>query len=279
MRSPRTALFCVAVLCVAALSAGIHAQASSPLSEKVSYMKLAEGESAEGGAAMSPYMEASGAGRSSAVFSSLVAAVAESPFVAAITDLPAVLATQIDFFTNIIPAVQQAARDVFCVVRECPPTHGAQAGEDTSAFTLIRESETVNPTQGLSATPEPFVQEDSVLSPLRLSPSSPVVEQHTPLEAVPLTAQTTQPVIERVVERVVSGVDEGTLTSRLDALRAELLGRISKVSTPAVSAPSPSISLAGFAASQKIDKLDAVTITNPTITGGSVAAASISGTI
>lgn len=133
--------------------------------------------------------------------------------------------------------------------------------------------------------PSPPVETREPTAPLPVArdPLPTPRSQPAQASAPPVVQNITQPVIERVVERDVSGVDEPTLLSRINDLRVELLTRISQAASPAGSysgpPPTTSVTTETFAAAQKIDQLTGTTITNPTITGGSITAASISGTI
>jgi hypothetical protein len=85
----------------------------------------------------------------------------------------------------------------------------------------------------------------------------------------PIVQNVTNPVVERTVERVVSGVSEELLTSKLselsNALKQELYAAISGISTPTTPNYASGGTTNNLALSQHIDKLDGVTITNATI--------------
>lgn len=88
-----------------------------------------------------------------------------------------------------------------------------------------------------------------------------------------------QPVVERIIEREVAVVPStAQFTTALRELEASFSERLALV---AASIPSTQqfVSAPVFAQSQRIDNLSNVTITGATITGGSVEASSISGTI
>ncbi|HYF12751.1 MAG TPA: hypothetical protein VD928_00400, partial [Candidatus Paceibacterota bacterium] len=84
----------------------------------------------------------------------------------------------------------------------------------------------------------------------------------------PVVQNVTRPVIERVIEKTVSGVSESMLTSKLqelsNTLRSEFFGL---VNTPAPSFPSAGGPVNNIALTQRIDKLNGVLITNGTVNG------------
>lgn len=96
-----------------------------------------------------------------------------------------------------------------------------------------------------------------------------------------------QPVIERIIERVVpqgdSRISAATLSAILSDFEQSISNRIAAINPPKASIPEQ-VAAAGnsygyyFApASQRIDQLSNTTIINPTITGGSISGASVSG--
>src|SRR3989344_2233503 len=111
----------------------------------------------------------------------------------------------------------------------------------------------------------------------------------TPTRPVSSTTQTIQnirqPVIERIIERVTeavplagSFVTNALFVSSLADLETRLNQRISSIPPPmSGGGPSAPVYINTFGLSQKIDKLDGVTITNATISGGSVTATTLSG--
>lgn len=127
-------------------------------------------------------------------------------------------------------------------------------------------------------------------SPARpLAPiSAPAVAVATTTPAAPkyvsLPPQQTiinQPVIERIVEREVAAPQEGAVPyslfeTRLQQLEQTFNGRLA---ANAASASATFVSAPVFAHSNRIDSLANVSISNPTITGGSIEASSITGTI
>ncbi len=130
-----------------------------------------------------------------------------------------------------------------------------------------------------------FVEVPAVLAPQPLA----AIATTTPLESPsrPQTGQAIvyqtiqQPVIERVVEteRVVTqgGISENALADRLNGLENKLRSLI--FSQGSAQSAQTSAVYNAVAQSQRIDNLSNVTITNPTITGGSVMATAFSGTI
>ncbi|TSC69618.1 MAG: hypothetical protein G01um101456_49 [Parcubacteria group bacterium Gr01-1014_56] len=84
----------------------------------------------------------------------------------------------------------------------------------------------------------------------------------------PIVQNNTYPVVERTLERVVSGVSEELLTSKItelaQTLRQEIFSAVNGVTAPSYSSGGVTNNIA---LTQIIDKLDGVTITNATITG------------
>ncbi|MBX9765378.1 helix-turn-helix domain-containing protein, partial [Patescibacteria group bacterium] len=117
-----------------------------------------------------------------------------------------------------------------------------------------------------------------VSPPVVTRPATTTVVVREPVRVVERQTPTT--VIENITRNVIlSGVSQ----SELNALRAELLQRISQIPAPIISFSGPPastpLSVQSFAPSQRIDNLANVTITNATITGGSVTATAFSGTL
>jgi hypothetical protein len=94
----------------------------------------------------------------------------------------------------------------------------------------------------------------------------------------------TQPIKERVIERVVEQASPTPTASRswftdqLNFLENKLTAKISVISASNASGPAAYVSSPVFAQSQRIDQLSNTTITNPTISGGSISGASVSAT-
>ncbi|KAF0129140.1 MAG: hypothetical protein FD148_1709 [Methylocystaceae bacterium] len=137
------------------------------------------------------------------------------------------------------------------------------------------------PTPSPIAPPSPALDFLAMTTPEASTPPTTV--------AAPYAPQTTiiqQPVIERVVERTVpapaaSGISEQTLANRLASLKDDILLRIAAVASAPISfsgsAPTTPVSTATFATSQRIDQLTNTAINAPTITGGSISGANVSG--
>ncbi|MBI4068343.1 helix-turn-helix domain-containing protein, partial [Candidatus Kaiserbacteria bacterium] len=108
--------------------------------------------------------------------------------------------------------------------------------------------------------------------------------QSAPSSVARVVQNITQPVIERIIERASASplagsfITDALLVSRLGDLETRLNQRISSIPGPMSGGGSSApVYINTFGLSQKIDQLDSVTITNPTISGGSVVATSLNG--
>ncbi len=121
-------------------------------------------------------------------------------------------------------------------------------------------------------------------------PSAPPVSPaDTTLAFSPPPSQTVinQPVIERIIERIVpqggSSISAEKLAAILTEFGQSIETRIAAVASAPIAfsgpAPSTPISTAAFAPSQRIDQLTNTSINTPTITGGSISGATLSGTL
>jgi hypothetical protein len=119
-----------------------------------------------------------------------------------------------------------------------------------------------------------------------LDPSAPPVLVPPPSSPPPQTV-INQPVIERIIERVVpqggSSISAEKLTAILKEFGQSIESRIAAVASAPIAfsgpAPTTPISTATFAPSQRIDQLTNTAINTSTITGGSISGATVSGTL
>ena len=106
-------------------------------------------------------------------------------------------------------------------------------------------------------------------------PTPPPTKNYKPLTTNSSPSSPQQLVVERTVERVLSGLTSADLESRIEQLRNELVSKIGSVSTQSQS--NYSNNFQAIALTNKIDQLTNTVITTPTITGGTLTNASISG--
>lgn len=262
MHSARIALFCAFVLCVFAAS-GAHAHAAIDVNataeESATVFSVLVGMAVESSYASVENLKTGMAEAAGAIRSTLSEVRASAQTALSSTRARLAAVASIPLFDAAASSVYQSFCKIFGRCEEQMPA------VEATADLALRYPRLEIPTA------EPFPSSQASPPPKR---SDPFGSTAAPSSVV---QQVASPVVERIVQRVVSGIGEATLTSRLDALRAELLMKISQL--PASAPSQPTISLAGFAASQKIENLSNVTITNPTLSGGSVTTSSLSGTI
>src|SRR3989344_1460341 len=113
----------------------------------------------------------------------------------------------------------------------------------------------------------PPVAPKPVATPKQPTTSNPITKTPTPSPQ--------QLVVERTVERVLSGLTSADLESRIEQLRNELVAKIGSVSTQSQS--NYSNNFQAIALTNKIDQLTNTILTTPAITGGTITNASITG--
>src|SRR3989344_3393191 len=111
------------------------------------------------------------------------------------------------------------------------------------------------------------------------TPKQPTTNNLPPTTSNPITKTPTpspqQLVVERTVERVLSGLTSADLELKIQQLRNELVSRIGAVAGQTQS--NYNNNFAAIALTNKIDQLQNTVITTPAITGGTITNASISG--
>src|SRR3989344_4984379 len=131
------------------------------------------------------------------------------------------------------------------------------------------QGQTLVPTSALKP-PKPLtppVAPKPVATPKQPTTSNPITKTPTPSPQ--------QLVVERTVERVLSGLTSADLESRIEQLRNELVAKIGSVSTQSQS--NYSNNFQAIALTNKIDQLTNTILTTPAITGGTITNASITG--
>jgi hypothetical protein len=167
-------------------------------------------------------------------------------------------------------AVSSIYRTLCPIFTDCEVAQAASAAVATAA---VRTSRPVRRVLGAASSTASMPQ-GATAGPAQSATPEPAAPPHTT-------------VIERIVERVLpayslasaEGITEDVLNARLAALDSSLRQIIFQNVSYPNSLPATGGVTNNIALSQRIDNLIGTTITNPTITGGSISASSIVGTI